>query len=693
MPFQPEQLKPEEIKLEVEKLPETVEKVEELPETPEALSEFQEKTIEEIKKTSQETITSGIEQVEKATISIGGGPEDIEAGKSALTPVQEQISELATETQKEVEETVEREARVGLRDIYTPEQLAELRAKTKEDYGDSLVNKAHEGAKTLEEHEEAQERAYKALEEKIEAGVVKPDSIYSDMLNRLELRDKPEVTIESVEQIAEQIATELKELTEKGFIKEDEVRLIQQEAEKFAGIYAEAFPDANPQQIFELTRDNARKLAYQTERDKHVFSGSDHGTRHILEGNMRMADKMIESLGDKVSAKDKVLIHQIIIDHDLGYTLGVAQAKESFAASKDHPLFSAKFVEANQEYYKQMFGKDGYEMIKEGILQHSYVKSEYGTSTDLEKGFNPDIIRSITSTVDALGVTAEIKCPAFFRSPEVISVLQKVKLYAETHKGEVSPEALAMYKDELRKIANKEPNKTRREGFYNAIENQFNPVTVEMTLGQYTGVLKDIKITEQEGKMVPHIKMDISRAQALLGDLFGDKMSTKAFVKAMEDFGVSKEKIADMAKVIRQIRETPTEEEKRTLMEKLKYSSKKAVFEFAPEFAEVTPEIEKSFEEFERLSIRNEIRDLARKLESPEAQTPENIGTFLEEFNTATSEQIDEEDLDKIREIEEKIRAAAGDPEAMKRALAEFNTFATKREKEFMGISNLKLNQ
>lgn len=679
---QPEQLKHKE----TERPPEKVEEIKKLPETLEELSNHGKKTIEKVKKTSREVINFGVKQIKEAVTSIDGGPEDIKAGETAIAPTQEQISNLAKNTQKEIRKTAEIKARVGLKDTYTPEQLNELRTKTKDDYGEGLVSKFHKGAETLADHERAQWEAYKALDKKIEAGVVKPDSITSDMLNRLELRNKPEVVIESVEQIAEQIASELKELTKKGFIKEDEARLIQVEAEKFAEIYKKAFPNADLQQVFEVTRDNARKLAYQTERDKQVFSGSDHGTKHILEGNMKMADRMIESLGDKVSVKDKILIRQIIIDHDLGYTVGVAQAKESFAASKDHPLFSAKFVEANKEYYKQMFGEDGYEMILEGILQHSYPKSEYGTPTDPEKGFNPDIIRSITSTVDALGVTAETKCPAFFRRPDVIKVLQKVKLYADTHEGKVDQEVLKMYKNQLRAIADKEPDAVRREGFYNAIENQFNPVTVEMTLGQYVGVLKDIKMTEREGKIVPHISMEISRTQALLGDLFGDKISTQAFVKAMEDFGVSRDVMAKMAEVIRHIREAKTDEEKTTLKKKLTYSSDKAVFEFVPEFAEITPEIEKTFEELERLSIRNEIRNLSRRLESPETQIPENVEAFLLEFNTAISEKVDEEDLNKINEFQNKIRSAVGNPEAMKKALVEFNTFTTKREKEFMGI-------
>ncbi len=690
---QSEQLKPK-VEQNIEKPPERVESSEKRIETPKDLSEFGKQRASQVKETSSKVIEFGSRQIGSAIASIGGWPEVIKAGNAAIAKVQQGIRELSLNTQEQIGKAsqvekssrVEKERKISLKDNYTPKQLGELRAKTKENYGEGLVSKHHKGVETLAGHEAAQKDAYRALEGKIEAGVVKPDSIHSDILNRLELRDNPEIRVENVSQIAERTSSELKDLTEKGLIKEDEAALIQAEAEKFTQIYVEAFPDAYPQQVFKVAMDNIRKLVYQTERDKQVFSGSDHGTRHILEGNMKMADRIIESLGDKSSSKDKILIHQIIIDHDLGYTIGAAQAKESFDASKDHPLFSAKFIEANQEYYTQMFSKDGYEVIHNGILQHSYPKSEYGTPTNPEKGFNPDIIRSVTSTVDALGVTSETKCPAFFRNPESINVLQKVKLYADTHEGKVSPDTLAMYKNQLREIADKEPDADRRDGYYNAIENQFNPVTVEMTLGQYAGVLKDIKITEREGKMVPYVNMDISRVQALLGDIFGDKVAIKVFVKAMEDFGVPKEAMADMAKTLRQIKKAKTDKEKLPLMERLKYSSDKAVFEFAPEFAEVTSEIEKSFEKFARLTIRDKIRELSHNLELPEARTPEKIGLVFEEFNTAIGEQVDEEDLTRIMEIQKEIRNNIDTPENFDKTLENFNTFITKKEKEFMGI-------
>lgn len=661
-------------------------------ETKEVLDNFTRKIIEGIKRLAADLVESGRRQIESTVKSLKGSREDIETGEAVIAPIQEKIIELSKQTENEIQEAAAGEKlKGGLKDIYTKKQLAELRAKTKEDYGEGLVEKHHKKDESLQEAEMAQEKAFQALQQKIEAGVVKPDSLHSDLLNYLKIREKLEVPVKDTKEIMALVTEEL-DFFKKDHeiaINQEEVELIEQEAEKFSRIYQEAYSEASPQQIYELTQDNVRKLAYQTSLDKNVFSGSDHGTRHILEGNMKWADKLITSLGDKVAAKDKVLIHQIIIDHDLGYTLGAAQAKESWAASKDHPLFSACFIEENKEYYTKMFGIDGYEMIQEGVLQHSYVKSEYNTAPDTEKGFNKDIIRSITSTVDALGVTAETKCPAFFRETQVFEVLQKVKLVMDINKGKLPPEYLQKYKSELHKLADTITDiPARRKAYHEAIDNQFNPKTVEMTLGQYTGLLEDLKITEREGKFIPHVRINISKSQALLGDLFGDPLAIQSFEKAMKDFGVPKEVFKEMARVVRQIRETKDEETKKQLMAKLTFESDKAIFEFAPEFKEINTEIEKMAERFkEVITISDEINDLIRRLGPAEARSRQNTESVITRFLYDIDEELsDEKELNEIRDITMKFLENINVPARFDEIFEELKSYVTKKEKEFTGI-------
>ncbi len=569
------------------------------------------------------------------------------------------------------------------------------RLRGAQDYGVGLVDLHHPDGKvmTLEENEKEQSDAYKELNAKVEAGVVKPDTIYDDLVDRLKLGKERE-KINTKEEIKAKVDKEIDEIVfDKKLITESEGNLIKGEAEKYLAMYGEAYPDANPQKVFEVVQDNARKLAYQTERDKHVFSGSDHGTKHILEGNMAMADKLLDSLGDKVSAKDRVLIHQIIIDHDIGYTTGAAE--HSFVASKDHPLVSTKFVEANADYYIAAFGQAGFEMIRDGILQHSYVKAELEGPTDPTTGINVDMVRSVTSIVDSLGVTAETKCPAFFRSPNAIRVLNAIKLHAETHDGEVDKVSMGKYKEALKKVAEEEPNLERRAGFIQAIDQQFNIRTVDMTLGQYTGVLREINHTKildgkevsmdtVGGKIVPKISMDISRAQALLGNLFGDKIAIQAFQKAMKDFGLSPADTAKMAGVIRKLKSAKSEEERTALLEKLKFPTDKGVFDFSPQFNDISTEVEEVFEEFtEKVTIRDSIRTLTDSLKSPESRTHQNFENARSAFMSSVTAKA-KEDLSRIKFIMSSLRNNLNNPNEFENSLHQFNNMITKREQDYM---------
>jgi len=673
---------------------ENLEKMDNNQESSETISEdldkFAEEVINDIESSSKKAVEGSVKNFKSSIEAIGGEEEKIEEGTNLLNKINEEIETDALEAKKSVEEIYEGKSEVRnnkIKNDYSPEELDKLRKIKKEEYGDSLVKEYHKGAETLEEHETAQLKAYEALQVKVDAGIVKPDSIGTDMLNYLDLREKESNSVENTEEMMTEINNELNSFIEKGFINQEEKELIFGESEKFLNIYKEAYPDADLNKMYSVVNDNSRKLAYQTERDKQVFSGSDHGTRHILEGNMNMADKMLESLGDKVSAKDKVIVHQIIIDHDLGYTVGVAQAEKSFNASKDHPLFSTKFVEDNKDYYIDKFGEDVYEAIKDGILQHSYVKSEYGTSRDEEKGFNYETIRSITSTVDALGVTAEIKCPAFFREPAAVEILQKIKLYSDTNEEGLGDEQMDKYKKQLHAIADKEPSAKRKESFHNAIDNQFNSFTVDTTLGQYTGVMKDVKIEEKNGKLVPRIKMDISRAQALLGDFFGDKLAFKSFIKAMEDFNMPKDIFTDMAEKVSAIRETEDPEKKEKLIKELEYSQDNVIFDFSPDFSEGSSKMDNVFSNLEKLSVRGDINKLLRNIEKQESVDSSMITDLTANLMASVGEKLDEEDMVRLIEIRSEIISNAADNDKLKESLKKLKYFRSKKEKDFMNIN------
>lgn len=560
----------------------------------------------------------------------------------------------------------------------------------KEQYGASLFDTHLKGSSTPAE-QDPQTVTYSALQEKIDKGLVDPAAIGTEMVRELGVAAEVTEVPESFEVIPPTVMNEITTFVERGFITQDEAAVIGAEVDAFSKAYHEAYPEADAAKTFELVRDNARKLTYQTKRDKQVFLGSDHGIKHILIGNMRFADQMVAGLeeqGMTISAKDKVLIRQTIIDHDCGYTCGCAQARKGFEASKDHPNFSAKFVEVNQGYYTDKFGEQGYDIIQRAVLNHDH-------ATELPQQLDPgemhyNLVRSVTSTVDVLGVTSETKTPIFFTNPDSIRVLLKVKLAMET--GKISDTLMDRYKDELREIAAREANPDRQAGYTNAIDNFFNEKTAELSLGQYTGVVDKVGVVRRDdGNLVPQVNMHVSRIHALLGDMFGGELETQASRKAMRALGMDEARMNQFGSTLQEARRsgvTPKPEQ-------LVYDSNKARFvlndqlaEYAlDEFASVRGVVQEAYD----VSIRTEVNRLLDTLEKGEVNA-DTIGTIQFEFSSAIANKSTQEELAKLN----RLTSDLADPSEMtqdgkivtkaEQARKELRGFLTQGEKAFLGI-------
>ena len=181
--------------------------------------------------------------------------------------------------------------------------------------------------------------------------------------------------------------------------------------------------------IFTLLRENQRKLAHQAIVNAHSITGSDHGTLHILEADMQIAMKLAKTLVDegKMTRKQRVLLRQAIIDHDMGYTLetlkqyGVEGAPLSLSEgygemTKDHPLYSAIRFEAHKDEMKRYFGEKGYETLYKAVLDHSVVTPSIGGG---------NIVHDLISRADCLVVSADLKSSPFFLDPEAMAILEQ----------------------------------------------------------------------------------------------------------------------------------------------------------------------------------------------------------------------------------------------------------------------------
>lgn len=603
------------------------------------------------------------------------------------------------------------------RSLPSPEQLTRVLA--------AIVRgeKLSAGADIVLAEEMTQEAAYADFLSRKAAGEVTlgGEAIAGDILLELDVENTETPAVTSLPEAHAAVDTEIAQYVKKEFITSKEAVVIQETVRKFgecfvASFVGKRFPNGAVmtegeviQRAYETMRDNARKLAYQTKKDKNVFSGSDHGTRHICEGNTHFAEQMMASMKDLSTVdfepQDEVMIRQITIDHDIGYTADAAQAKNGFEASKDHPCAGCDFIESNKDYYVRLYGEEGYQVARDVILNHSYVQSTYDTKRNEaapeEITYNRDLIRSVVSTVDAMGVTAETKAMDLFRYPESVEILQDIKLYAETHDGKVDDVAMKLFKEDLNSTIDswlKEVppriSQQRARAYHDAVEKHFNPVTVEIALGQYTGIVREVKLASRpDGTLVPEIHMDISQLAAIVGNNFGDKFALKSFVKAMEDFGLTQEKLGTMAALIRKTPESNDKETAPAEVEPLIFKSDRATFVIGRrETTGLTDEredelrlITKQFERFERETVRSNIHaafDRIRQIQ-PEKRTTAMALEVCDQLMGLF--ELDDEEAGSIEKIKSQLIAHIDNDQEVKAAEVAIKKFRSREEKNRLG--------
>ncbi len=580
--------------------------------------------------------------------------------------------------------------------------------------------------------EMAQEYALEALDEKIRAGLVRPEALNASILQELDLLDTPDRPLESVptpqtasrleplvrqghleqrhahaiERAVAGVRQEVATFIEKRFVTIREAEVILEYAERYALDFVHAFDRRFgrdlPQQLFTVLRDNARKVAYQTKVDKRTLSGSDHGVRHIYQGNTAFAEQLIASAakaGADVKPRDAVLVRQIIIDHDLGYTTPAAQAKDGSGAAKDHPCVGCKYVETNAEYYRRTFGEHGLEVIRDVLLNHSYPSSLYEnkrSEPSLKRPFtyNRPLIRSVVSTVDSLGVTAETKAMDLFRHPETIRVLQDARLHLEAE-GALSEVALARFKADMNVAiatleASRRVSPERAAAYRQAVDRKFGADVIKKTIGQYAGIVRSVRLTRNErGALVPEVRMDMSRLQALVAGTFGEEASLAGFKKALEAFGLGPKDLDELGKAVAKLRRETDPAKRAKLLERLTFRSERACFVigetealgFRDERAEEFAALQGSFAALAETSPRQQRREAFRQLLRTDPPRPKAL---VEATIERLSDLIDRDEPRqalRLAQLADLLRSHANDDDGIEALEEAFRGLLSKEER------------
>jgi hypothetical protein len=296
-----------------------------------------------------------------------------------------------------------------------------------------------------------------------------------------------------------------------------------------------------------LLEENARKLAHQ-EVESVMRTLGDHGVRH-LEVNAHQANRIfdqLEAAGVKISPMDRFMAHQVMIDHDMGYTVPVI-ARGGFSISdKYHPQASAVLAQQQGDKYRKLFGADGFK----NYLRH--VETHSGSAVDWKN----DPVGSAVRLADNTHLFADKLPEVLFDTNAGVEVLTKIKLASEL----IPPTEEEVDKDGNVKKVRTPEDKAKLKALIGGIKSQLaKAVKSRQDLPKSTKALL-AKAVDEVGEGTPHymisrlagrsprfafdkkagdmrVEIEQSPARHAIGEIFGPDHTDKQFKKMLEDFG------------------------------------------------------------------------------------------------------------------------------------------------------------
>lgn len=299
--------------------------------------------------------------------------------------------------------------------------------------------------------------------------------------------------------------------------------------------------------LAQVLEENVRKLAHQ-EIESVKRTLGDHGVRHLAV-NAHQANRIFDQLekgGVKVTPMDRFMSGQVMIDHDMGYTIPVI-AKGGFAIKDNyHPQASAVLAKQQGAKYRKIFGKDGFK----DYLRH--VETHSGSGVDWKN----DPVGSAVRLADNTHLFADKMPEVLFDTNAGIEVMTKIKLA-----DQVVPKSLETVDDEgNRKMERTPEEKEKFKALIGGIKQQLadaikdrkdlpestkkllsnavseiGALTPKFLISRLAGREPQFEYDAKSGDM--KVKIEQSPAREAIGQIFGDDETDKQFTKMLKDFG------------------------------------------------------------------------------------------------------------------------------------------------------------
>lgn len=547
--------------------------------------------------------------------------------------------------------------------------------------------KNDEAIKEIELNEVRKKETWKSLSKKEQLDFCNPEAVAQNMRKDLQLKKSPEQKPFSGESFLENsdvINENIRNLVE-GYITEGKIgpeygEKIRKSTEDYVNLVVQAQKEGSVEEslkavdIQKISEDIANKMVYQN-RESLKRGLGDHGVRHIIDGNIAEAMKMVDTYNKAnpekpMTALDRLKIMTVHFNHDMGYTVEINTKGMDTLGS--HPMFSKKLLESQNELYGKLFNK--YDLAQMETIIESHDKSR----TD----FTNNQFESIIRLSDNLGLFQDSKLPEIFYSvPENIAVLQKIDLAIK------SGQPIKSLQGKLKEnVQQQHKDGKLDEDTYKALLNAADEISdkaPEFNLGMMAGELEGYEM--QGKKMVVNIRESDMHQQ--IKEIF--ELNQKQFVKALDSYGI---KLDEMKTTFDQYVKTDADG---TRYVDLPVEGEPALrFNFLPEDLtkqdnrniEIKKKFKETIAEWKEINIREGINATVEDLKNPENRTRKKVDTLTRNLIAQCRGKMNAEDETELMEIMSKLDLLVNEEKEFEKETEKIKNFATKQEKKFLAV-------
>jgi len=300
--------------------------------------------------------------------------------------------------------------------------------------------------------------------------------------------------------IMEQVQTHIDRLfnSEQGRLNPEKQRMVTEQTRRYLELITQTQAEGDlpqnldAQTVLRLVEDNVWTLAYQDRVASENLLG-DHGIRHIVGYNIQVCEAIGDELvrnGQQVKAIDRLIQHQTMIDHDIGYatdTVRNAINRGSFGEDRGHNVLSAKYIREkinlSDDSMKQVFSDEQLQIIHEGILHHDSSEIDFRIG-DMSNEARQDNILSAIHIADNTHAFEDKLPELLYTYPDSLRIMRLMKTAGELGDSEIFSTLQGQLVEGIQ--ANSNLSKDDKEALIHASQS-LNPESYKFSVGRICG--------------------------------------------------------------------------------------------------------------------------------------------------------------------------------------------------------------